>query len=589
MEVVLFILIPVLVSSFTSKIVLKRYLSINNHSSVIFLISFLTNLAIIETSIFFVFGYPVGVLNVQSKLVGIAQGNPSYPYIYSLLIFSGTFLSYVGFKYIFDRFSIKKIDLKFSTCQRIVLIIVTYLWISLYWVKSNFSVTDIESILFHLGFVNNETNLNLMVFDFLFNTFTWLFVLTLFIFLINKNMRLDKTQINKFYNFGLILILALMLVVDAWQTFQITEFLENRQNPSEFIENNYVDPNQVELDFPDEPKNLILIYLESMEFTYSKSDYFGSNLIPELSGLALEYPSFSFDNNQNGILQIDNASGTISGLFTSSTGLPFKPPLQGSEIISNSVFMPNVITLGDILAHQDYNQTFLIGSDGDFGNRKSFYENHGDYYVNDYYEAIKDGRIPEDYNVWWGYEDKKLFEFAKEEINHLSNYDEPFNLTLLTTDTHAVDGYLDETCASNLSDQYSNVIKCADERVANFIEWIKSQDFYANTTVVVLGDHLSMDPFYFSNVSSQRSLYNVFIGEHLENSHSSFEKEATQLDLMPTMLASMGIEIDGNQLALGVNLFSDKQTLTEKYGYEFLNSELKRISSFYYEEFLTID
>ena len=33
------------------------------------------------------------------------------------------------------------------------------------------------------------------------------------------------------------------------------------------------------------------------------------------------------------------------------------------------------------------------------------------------YKVVKEkGLIPKDYKVWWGYEDDKLYEFAKEEL-----------------------------------------------------------------------------------------------------------------------------------------------------------------------------
>ena len=36
-------------------------------------------------------------------------------------------------------------------------------------------------------------------------------------------------------------------------------------------------------------------------------------------------------------------------------------------------------------------------------------------------------------------------------------------------------------------------------------------------------------------------------------------------DLYPTTLAALGAKIEGDRLALGTNLFSDKMTLIEKY------------------------
>ena len=41
------------------------------------------------------------------------------------------------------------------------------------------------------------------------------------------------------------------------------------------------------------------------------------------------------------------------------------------------------------------------------------------------------------------------------------------------------------------------------------------------------------------------------------------------------------MKINGNKLGMGVNLYSDEQTLIEKYGYDYINEELKKKSTFY--------
>jgi len=48
----------------------------------------------------------------------------------------------------------------------------------------------------------------------------------------------------------------------------------------------------------------------------------------------------------------------------------------------------------------------------------------------------------------------------------------------------------------------------------------------------------------------------------------------------------MGVEIEGNRLGLGTNLFSDRPTMAEEYGYEYLDYELQKNSEFYKTHFL---
>ena len=86
-----------------------------------------------------------------------------------------------------------------------------------------------------------------------------------------------------------------------------------------------------------------------------------------------------------------------------------------------------------------------------------------------------------------GYEDSKLFEFAKDKLLELASQDEPFNFTLLTADTHFVAGYLDSSCAEPYDDQFENVLLCSSNMIYDFVRWIQEQDFYENTTIVLTG------------------------------------------------------------------------------------------------------
>ena len=52
------------------------------------------------------------------------------------------------------------------------------------------------------------------------------------------------------------------------------------------------------------------------------------------------------------------------------------------------------------------------------------------------------------------------------------------------------------------------------------------------------------------------------------------------MDNFPTTLASLGVEISGNRLGLGTNLFSSEETLIETYGKEQVNTGLKMKSQF---------
>jgi phosphoglycerol transferase len=58
------------------------------------------------------------------------------------------------------------------------------------------------------------------------------------------------------------------------------------------------------------------------------------------------------------------------------------------------------------------------------------------------------------------------------------------------------------------------------------------------------------------------------------------------MDFFPTILASIGVSIEGDRLGLGTNLFSERKTLLEEYGYNYLYQELRKKSNFYNQELL---
>ncbi len=261
-------------------------------------------------------------------------------------------------------------------------------------------------------------------------------------------------------------------IVELERSCGLVSYLTSPHEASDedFIAQNYVDPSQVGLTFPAARRNLVYIFLESVEMTYADVENGGAfdvNVIPELTELAREGEDFSGDSGLiNGAAPLPGTGWTMGGMFAQSTGLPLKVPFDGNAMESQDAFFPGVTSLGDLLAAQGYRQILLLGSDATFGGRRLFYSDHGQFEIHDYPYAQETGLIPEDYKVFWGYEDERLFAFARDELVTLSQGDRPFNLTLLTVDTHFEDGYVCRLCGDEFgSDQYANVMACSSRQV----------------------------------------------------------------------------------------------------------------------------
>ena len=483
----------------------------------------------------------------------------------------------------------------------ILMILISVLGFILYnlgnWVLDTWGLLSIDEIIFHLKVPLEGTNSDVVLDG--INACVPLAVLVLFlaIFLIiglkNKH---GKCMIALF----LIAVIACgsagKAAYKVYDELDVKEYLASQKKESHFIEQNYVDPRTTKITFPDKKRNLIYIYLESMEATFaSKEDGGGMdfNCIPELTKLAEENTNFSNTDKLGGGYPAYGGTWTMAGIFSQTSGIPIKNSEQTDDVnatlAEQSSFSSQARNFEDILADEGYNQCFMIGSDATFGGRRAYFESHGkgQTEICDYNTAKENGQIPEDYYVWWGYEDQKLFANAQEKLTELSSKDEPFNFTMLTVDTHFEDGYVCEQCQNEFGDnQYANVMACSSRQVDAFVKWIQQQPFYENTTIVISGDHLTMDSDFCNDVSEdyERSVYNVFINLP-EGLDTSFEKthnrEFATLDMFPTTLAAMGVTIEGDRLALGVNLFSDEQTLTEQYGRKGLDKELMKKSKFY--------
>ena len=159
---------------------------------------------------------------------------------------------------------------------------------------------------------------------------------------------------------------------------------------------------------------------------------------------------------------------------------------------------------------------------------------------------------------------------------------------MLTTDTHYPVGYVYDLCRTDTdSSVAANVVECADRQLYAFVEWCKTQDFYEDSVIVILGDHPRMDTELVDGVEmADRKTYNCFVNAETNAPDEDFsDRKFTSMDLFPTILAAMGFEIQGNRLGLGVNLMSEEPTLIERFGRDWLNAELQKTSLFYEENF----
>ena len=338
-------------------------------------------------------------------------------------------------------------------------VIAVLLCCSIHWMFSTWSNLTMDELMYHIKAPLDGTNQS-MIWDYISACVTPT-VLVIFLMVILFVAFRKKKKAYRIIMGGAVVVslsLTIGFVTNAWNTLDIGNYAENQGTYSGFVDTYYVDPKSVEITFPEKKRNLIYIFLESMETTYADEENGGAfleNCIPELTELARQNVDFSGESDKlNGGYALPGATWTVAAMFSQSAGIPLNISIEENSMDTQDAFFPDVVTLGDILQQAGYNQTLLVGSDATFGGRKLLYTDHGNFDIIDYPYALSNGMLPQGYGVWWGYEDSKLIQFAKEQLNELSNKEEPFNLTMLTVDTHFEDGYPCEDCPDTFDDQW---------------------------------------------------------------------------------------------------------------------------------------
>lgn len=318
----------------------------------------------------------------------------------------------------------------------------------------------------------------------------------------------------------------------------------------DYFSGSYVDPTKVAVHKgKTPPKNLVLIYVESLETTYSNPDLFGRDLLHRLNAYKSKPRVISFDSYR----ELMGAHFTIAGLVATQCGLPLKSvALFGGNTQGEQVerFLPRARCLGDILASHGYTNVFLNGSSLAFAGVGKFFNDHHYSKVMGREEWISAGERPERMSGW-GLRDDDLFRRARGELDALMKARKPFNLTVLTIDTHHPYGHLSSHCERLGYKDFEGIVECTAGQVADFIDYIAAKGWSDKIAIVVQGDHLSMGNTSYQKLiqNPERRVFNLLIGGDRKLTKNT--DEVTHFDMLPTILDLIGLKVEGERAGLG--------------------------------------
>ncbi|MFD2192363.1 sulfatase-like hydrolase/transferase [Pistricoccus aurantiacus] len=284
-------------------------------------------------------------------------------------------------------------------------------------------------------------------------------------------------------------------------------------------------------------KNLVVLYLESVESTY-----FDERLFPELLPALRERRGESL--HFSGIAQTPGTGWTIAGLVNTQCGLPLATPGAGDNDMGRvRYFLPKAKCLAEHLQDNGFRTVYMGGASGKFAGKDRFLEQHGFDVVRDkeYFSTWK-GMAESEFSGWGAYDDE-LLEGVFDEFVTLSEKQEPFALFALTMDTHHPHGHISPSCRGvRYRDgklKSLNALACADRLVSRFIDRVRASPWAADTTLVVLSDHLAMVNDATPLIEKAKRRDNLLMVFDSDIAPGERRVQGTMLDVGPTLLSLM--------------------------------------------------
>lgn len=301
-----------------------------------------------------------------------------------------------------------------------------------------------------------------------------------------------------------------------------------------------------------EPMNLVTIFLESGEQTFSDDELFETNMMKPLEDATRGWDRFEDYEHYAG------GGWTMAGIVGTQCGVPLKGAgINGSPADHNDLgkdgggYLSGAVCIGDVLAGQGYRGVFMGGADTSFASKEQYLRDHG------YDEVLGLStwlELGETQMKDWGLSDERLFERAKEQVTELHEAGQPFQLTILTLDTHDP-VYRYDYCPADTVAPMESVVRCSMEKVAGFVNYMEENGYLDDTVVFITGDHPKTIGELYSFVDElspleKRPLFNrLWVPGGVELARDQID----QLSVFATLLDVFRLGRDDHRAGVGVS------------------------------------
>lgn len=382
-----------------------------------------------------------------------------------------------------------------------------------------------------------------------------------FVYLLFTSSYYLNKKLRGFYYVLLISALA-YLVVNPLNQYIFRQFFPNPIIANFKVEDHF--SRTVFTKLPETRKNMIIVYLESLEQTYEQlgqTEKQFSKVKPFMADALVA------DN----VMQTTGSTFTIAGIVSTQCGVPllarglnngiYHRDNTGIEVKS---FYRDIDCLGDHLSDGGYTLSYMNGADARKYSKRSFLLQHGYTRIFDEFSVSKDEREGRD-NLW-GLNDEVLYENLRKEVDFLVGDAKPFVLSYLTIATHGPDAYLDTNCAQPPEDQSKipAAIECSFEALLSFYDYVEQKDLMKDTIFVVMSDHLAQNNSVGEALYGNENRRNLFFVKGVPTP-LNISKLASPLDIYPTLLELLGYQVKNHQANMGISILSDQQSMIQKY------------------------
>lgn len=351
--------------------------------------------------------------------------------------------------------------------------------------------------------------------------------------------------------------IVLVATIDSGFSLGATQYVYQQAAGKDYFSTYYTKPGLV-LNHNTKKKNLIILYVESLEQTLTNKKIFGTNLIEPID----ELPGITVKK----LVAAPGTGWTLAGMVASQCAIPLKTPPFTNKISRINFFLPNIVCIGDILASQGYNQYVFVGSDLNFAKENKFYKNHGYQHLYGLHEFANEGMSPSLFTGWGGgLNDDTVLDEAFKHIIKAAKSTQPFNVVIITSDNHTPNGIPSPRCRQTEKDNgFIGTYQCSSRFVAVFIKKLQNSGVLRDTALILMGDHPFMaKPEHTKYFPDPRYVYFKIIDPNFKKEPT--RNTMTHFDVAPTILDLLNIHTSTAQrFGLGVSIFANKSQINYK-------------------------